>query len=167
MTPFRISVCGLFEVQDFEADSVTHIISIDNPGPPTGTPEWFRGTHWHVVFQDVETPIEAREYNAVAPSIQEVERIIDFGGTCQEAGRTQDVHLLIHCMAGTSRSPAAAFAILCMINGEGTESACIEELLAIRPRAFPNRLVVKYADDLLKRDGKMLKALRLLYERRN
>lgn len=160
----RISVCGKSEIDKFATSNVSHIISIDNPGSPTNTPEWFRGIHWHVVFQDVESANEAKEFNAVAPTIQDVKQIIEFGEICLKTSKTQKVHLLVHCMAGASRSTAAAFAILCLINGKGSEPSCLKHLLAIRPDAFPNKLVVKYADQLLSRNGKMLEALRPLRE---
>jgi len=162
---FRLSVCGIDEIDKFAGNNVTHLISIDDPGAPTETPEWFRGIHWHLVFQDVETVKQAKQFRALGPTIHDVKQIIEFGETCLTASKTKRVHLLIHCMAGVSRSTAAAFAILCMIHGKGSEPESLEHLLAIRPDALPNRLVVKYADQLLGRDGKMLEALRHLRER--
>lgn len=164
INPIRISVCGLAEINKFAADKVTHMLSIDNPSTPTKTPEWFHGTHWHIVFQDVETANEAKEFKAVAPTIQDVKQIIDYGRICLEKSKRQAVHILVHCMVGASRSTAAAFAILCLIHGKDSEPACLKQLLAIRPDAFPNKLVVKYADQLLARNGQMLAALKPLRE---
>ena len=162
--PFRLSVCGKAALHKFADSCVTHLISIDNPPSPTQTPEWFSGIHWHIVFQDVETPAEAREFNAVPPTRQDVEKILDCGRSCLQASKAQDVHLLLHCMAGASRSTAAGFAILCLVLGEGREPESLSLLLSIKPDAFPNMLVVKYADELLDRKGRMLEVLRLFRE---
>lgn len=68
-------------------------------------------------------------------------------------------YLLIHCAAGISRSTAAAFAILCKAMGPGREREALLEIRRIRNIAYPNRLMVAYADILLERDGAMLAAV--------
>ena len=162
--PFRVSVCGRAELPRFAGSLVTHLISIDNPAEPTRTPEWFKGVHCHAVFQDVVNADEAREFNAVPPAVQDVERLLAFGRRCMETSQTQKVHLLVHCTAGASRSPAVAFAIICLALGEGRENEAMRLLLSIKPDVYPNSLVVKYADDLLDRKGRMVEALRPLRE---
>jgi predicted protein tyrosine phosphatase len=66
--------------------------------------------------------------------------------------------LLIHCWAGISRSSAAAFAIACDRN-PGFERAIATELRRRAPSATPNRLMVRLADDLLQRNGRMVEAI--------
>jgi predicted protein tyrosine phosphatase len=165
--PFRVSVCSRQDVASFATRNVTHLLSIDNPGDPTPTPAGFKGPHRHVTFQDVESEAEARLYQAVAATRDDIQRVLDCGTECLQASRSGRVHLLVHCMAGASRSPAAAFAILTMLLGPGSEPAALAYLLEIKPDAFPNRLVVQLADDLLKRNGKMLAALRPLRDEVN
>jgi len=65
---------------------------------------------------------------------------------------------LIHCWAGISRSSAAAFAIACDRN-PGFERDIADELRRRSPSATPNRLMVRLADDLLRRDGRMVDAI--------
>ena len=66
--------------------------------------------------------------------------------------------LLIHCWAGISRSSAAAYAIACDRN-PGFERDIAIELRRRSPSATPNRLMVRLADDLLQRDGRMVEAI--------
>lgn len=162
--PFRISVCGRTEIPAFENRNVTHLLSIDNPGDMTPTPRWLDGTHWHVLFQDFESDDEALRFEAVPPAKDDIRQIIDWAGECLAESKRREVHLLIHCMAGASRSPATAFAIFCMLLGPGQEENALKHLLAIRPEAYPNKLVVKFADDLMDRGGKMVEAIRPIRE---
>lgn len=163
--PFQVSVCSRAGVAGFVASGVTHLLSIDNPGNPTPTPEWFAGTHWHVVFQDVESDAEAAEYSARAPTRADIQQVLDHAASCLDASRCSKVHLLVHCLAGASRSPAAAFAILSMLFGPGQEVSAFKHLMKIKPDVFPNKLVVQLADEILGRDGKMVEALRPFRER--
>ncbi|MBI3513971.1 MAG: dual specificity protein phosphatase family protein, partial [Proteobacteria bacterium] len=71
-----------------------------------------------------------------------------------------DRRLLIHCYAGISRSTALAYAILIdRHGGVGDERRLLEHLLEIRPQATPNRLMVRHADALLRRGGRMIAAV--------
>jgi predicted protein tyrosine phosphatase len=164
LLPFRLSVCSLADVSTFAASGVTHLLSIDNPGGPTPTPKWFTGTHWHVVFQDVESDAEAREYSTTPPTRAAIQQVLDNASSCLESSRSHSVYLLVHCMAGASRSTAAAFGILAMVLGPGQEVNALKYLLRIRPDAFPNKLVVRFADEILGRNGRMMEALRPLRE---
>ena len=67
--------------------------------------------------------------------------------------------MLIHCWAGISRSTAAAYTALCMLRPDSDEEALARELRAASPSATPNRLIVSLADDILGRDGRMVKAI--------
>ncbi len=156
--PFKISVCGRGELPCFKGCGITHLLSIDSPGSPTATPEWFTGVHWHVAFVDVETKAMAAAFGLAPPGKNDVKLILEFGKMCLESSRTAETHLVIHCLAGISRSPAAAYAILCLLLGPGCEQAAFAHLMEIRPCASPNRLVVKYADAILGRNRKMIEA---------
>jgi predicted protein tyrosine phosphatase len=74
----------------------------------------------------------------------------------QHAGR----RLLIHCHAGVSRSTALAYAILIDHHRAiGDERRMLDHLVALRPQACPNRLMVRYADQLLGCRGRMIQAV--------
>jgi predicted protein tyrosine phosphatase len=66
-----------------------------------------------------------------------------FGG---EVGETTEAHLLVHCRAGVSRSTAAAALILMQANPEWPASAALDAVAAIRPRAWPNLLILEFGD---------------------
>ena len=82
-----------------------------------------------------------------------MQAVLDFG---RNTGHQRA--LLIHCWAGISRSSAAAFAMACDRN-PGFERDIAVELRRRSPSATPNRLMVRLADDLLERDGRMVDAI--------
>ena len=75
---------------------------------------------------------------------------------------TAEAPLLIHCWAGVSRSMAAAYTILCHRIGPGSEERIARHLRARAPYAAPNALMVKLADEALRREGRMVKAVQAL-----
>lgn len=157
--PFAISICGISELPKFATSNITHLLSLDAPGTPTATPEWFKGTHWHLDFVDFESKKMAALFGLTPPAKDDVELILEFGEMCLASSQTTKTHLLIHCLAGVSRSTAAAYTIICKLLGPGREEAAFDLLLKIRPCASPNRLIVKYADQLLERKGAMIKSV--------
>jgi predicted protein tyrosine phosphatase len=66
---------------------------------------------------------------------------------------------LIHCHAGVSRSTAAAYALASQHVGPGHEQDLADALRAMSPAATPNALMIKLADDLLGREGRMISAI--------
>jgi predicted protein tyrosine phosphatase len=67
--------------------------------------------------------------------------------------------MLIHCWAGISRSTAAAYTALCLFRPQADEETLAQELRAASPSATPNRLIVSLADEVLGRQGRMVKAV--------
>ena len=105
--------------------------------------------HLRLAFHDITEP----KPDLIAPDARMLQAILDFG---REAvpGRV----LLIHCWAGISRSSAAAYAIACDRN-PGFEDEIADELRRRSPLVTPNKLMVRLADDLLGRDGRMVEAI--------
>ncbi len=66
---------------------------------------------------------------------------------------------LVHCWAGISRSTAAAFIVLCDVHGPGHERRIAGSLRFHAPHAQPNRLLIRHADQLLGRQGRMIDAI--------
>jgi len=84
-----------------------------------------------------------------------VERLLAFGETLSKDGAN---HVLVHCFMGVSRSTAAA-AILLAQNNPGREAEVFDAIHEVRPRSWPNRVMIRYADDLLGRDGALCSAM--------
>lgn len=89
------------------------------------------------------------------PTIDHARRIIEFG----EIHRNAPGPILFQCLAGISRSPAAALICLATWTGPGSEIDCVRVLLRQRPSALPHRGLVAFADDALGRDGALVSAL--------
>jgi predicted protein tyrosine phosphatase len=104
--------------------------------------------HLRLAFHDIVEPVAG----LTAPDHDLMQAVLDFG---RGAGHRRA--LLIHCWAGISRSSAAAFAIACDRN-PGFERDIAVELRRRSPSATPNRLMVRLADDLLARCGRMVEA---------
>jgi predicted protein tyrosine phosphatase len=105
--------------------------------------------HLRLAFHDIVEPVAG----LTAPDRDTMQAVLDFGrNTLHQRA------LLIHCWAGISRSSAAAFAIACDRN-PGFERDIAVELRRRSPSATPNRLMVRLADDLLQRDGRMVDAI--------
>jgi predicted protein tyrosine phosphatase len=150
----ELVICG-FEEACERAASFDAVISIESPDatPTTGRLRRFRAAaepaHKVLRFHDVEDVHQARP-----PTRRHVRAGLEFAR--RHAGR----RLLIHCYAGVSRSTALAYAILVHRHGAvGREYGMLERLLALRPQACPNRLVVRHADALLGCGGRMVQAV--------
>ncbi len=66
--------------------------------------------------------------------------------------------MLIHCHAGISRSQAAAAILMCQ-HAPGREEESFLRLLELRKHGWPNTRMVEFADQLLQRDGALLRGL--------
>jgi predicted protein tyrosine phosphatase len=105
--------------------------------------------HVRLAFHDIVEPVAG----LTAPNRDMMQAVLAFGRSSDDQRA-----LLIHCWAGISRSSAAAFAIVCDRN-PGFERDIAIELRRRSPSATPNRLMVRLADDLLQRDGRMVDAV--------
>ena len=90
----------------------------------------------------------------LVPAIEHVEALIAF----LRAWNGQD-DLMIHCKAGTSRSPAAALIALSMLN-PGREKDAALLLRQEAPQARPSEVFLRYADKILGADSTLETAAR-------
>jgi predicted protein tyrosine phosphatase len=167
MEPVSISlltICGLEELESHGERGVTHVLSIIDPHLPD--PEVFAGYRPHqrtvLRFHDIIDSYPGM----VMPERRHVREILDFGHTLAEdaKGRT-DGHLLVHCHAGVSRSTAAMTMLLAQVHPDEDEDRLFERLVGIRPQAWPNSVMIDFADDLLGRGGRLAAALERHYHR--
>jgi predicted protein tyrosine phosphatase len=98
---------------------------------------------------------EQNGLSEVAPVRKDAEAIIDFAKRVRGA----DGIVLCHCGGGMSRAPAAAMICLSVWRGPGSETACVAEVLKLRRGAVPHVGLVRFADDLLVRQGKLVAAV--------
>jgi len=154
----RITICGISELGDHSAAGVTHILSL--LGPNASHPPEFAAfaPHRRLVlrFHDVIEP----QPDQIAPTREDVERLLLFG---REVEETPDAHLLVHCRAGVSRSTAAAVLILMQANPEWPAGVALDTVAALRPRAWPNLLILELGEALLGRNGEIVAAVGALY----
>lgn len=103
-----------------------------------------------------DTTVDVEGYRT--PCMQDVVEILDFNKSLNTVPNGK--RLLVHCMAGVSRSAAATYIMAADLYGRGNEvQALICTQFAAEALIRPNRLMVHLADDLLCRDGAMLRAL--------
>jgi predicted protein tyrosine phosphatase len=130
----------------------SHLITLLDPADDMPTPEEVSGhRHLRLGMHDVTA---RSDIHHTPPDEMHVRELIAFA---KGWDRTQP--LLIHCWAGISRSTASAFTVACMLNAPGREADIAKLLRSRAPHAQPNPRLVAIADDLLRRDGRMIDAL--------
>ncbi|HEY2587983.1 MAG TPA: hypothetical protein VGI81_19725 [Tepidisphaeraceae bacterium] len=91
----------------------------------------------------------------VAPVAADAEAIVKFA----EAVHGLDGIVLCHCAGGMSRAPAAALICLSVWRGPGMEAECVTEILRLRPGAVPHVGLLRFADELLGWENRLVGAL--------
>ena len=154
-----LTVCGIEELPEHSTRGVTHVLSLLDPGWPEIDAFAEYGAHKRAVFHfhDAIDQVEGR----TLPTRQDMAAILRFGSDLEAPGRQG--HLLVHCHMGVSRSTAAMLALMTQAHAEEAEDRLFARLRQIRPQAWPNSVMVGYADDLLGRQGRLVEALREHY----
>ena len=67
--------------------------------------------------------------------------------------------LVVHCYAGISRSTAGAFVSACVLNPDRDEAVIAQTIRRVSPTATPNLRIVRLADQMLGRNGRMVMAI--------
>jgi predicted protein tyrosine phosphatase len=158
--PFRLTICGIPELDEHCAAGVTHVLSILDPDWPD--PPAFAAFPPHhrlaLRFNDIIDP----RPDQLAPASADVARLLAFG---REPDLTAGSHLLIHCHAGVSRSTAAAALILAQARPDRAAREALEAVAQLRPRAWPNLRILEFGDALLGRNGELVAAVAAIYRR--
>lgn len=158
----KITICGIAELSQHYAAGVTHVLSILNPGWPDPIAFADFSAHRRIAlrFHDVIASTPA----ATEPTAADVAALLEYG--CQVAAEAgPEAHLLIHCHAGVSRSTAAAALLLAQAEPQLTAAAVFDEIACLRPRAWPNLLLLEYGDAALGRRGELVAAVAAQYRR--
>lgn len=85
-------------------------------------------------------------------------RLIEFARDWAGGGPDR-APLLIHCHQGVARSMAAAYIIMCAVEGGACEHMLARRLRDAAPHADPNILLISEADALLDRKDRMVEAM--------
>lgn len=141
--------------------TVKNVISIGEPNS-TRKPYGLHNSRRDVLrleFFDIPFPCAKPD----APTPEHAAKIIQWG---QKAVRKEGI-ILCHCQAGISRSTAAAFILNVLELGFDEESiqTAAHRLEFVRPEAWPNYQIIRFADEQLGLDGMMLKALDPFFHR--
>jgi predicted protein tyrosine phosphatase len=157
----KITICGIAELGQHCEAGVTHVLSILDPGWPD--PEVFADFPEHrriaLRFSDVIAPLPGM----IVPTREDVALLLEFGREVIAAG--PEAHLLIHCHAGVSRSTAAAALLLAQADPARSGTEIFTEIGRLRPRAWPNLLLLEFGEAALGRTGELVPAVSVQYRR--
>jgi predicted protein tyrosine phosphatase len=106
--------------------------------------------HLVLAIDDISMPMDGY----TVPAQEHVERLIDFVGDWDRAAP-----MVVHCFAGISRSTAGAFVAACALNPNRDELQIAQAIRRASRTAQPNARIVSIADNLLRRDGRMVRAI--------
>jgi predicted protein tyrosine phosphatase len=154
------TICGIKELDDHARAGVTHLLSILDPEAPEPSVYFNQDPREHLVlrFHDVILP----HPELIMPQRTHIEELLAFG---QRLPDGDPGHVLIHCHMGISRSTAAGAILLLQARPDLDEDEALVRIHAIRPNAWPNSLMIRHADHLLGRQGRLVAALGRLYRR--
>ncbi len=153
-----LTICGIEELPAQSTRKVSHVLSLLDPDLPELQSFMAYEAHERTTlrFHDIITPQDGR----VHPTEAHVAEILDFGAKLRESAvQRQEGHLLVHCHMGISRSTAAMLSLMAQVEPEEGEDALFARLRTIRPQAWPNSVMIGFADAQLKRGGKLTAAL--------
>ena len=106
--------------------------------------------HLVLAVDDIAIPMEGY----TVPAEAHVERLIHFVGQWDRAAP-----MVVHCYAGISRSTAGAYVAACALNPGRDELRIAQAIRRASRTAQPNVAIVSIADRLLRRQGRMVRAI--------
>ena len=106
--------------------------------------------HLRLGFHDVES----KKPGKTPPSADDIDRLIEVARRWNGSGEP----ILVHCIAGVCRSPAAGL-ILASIRQPNNEVELAKHLREQAPHCRPNTLMIELADQALSLEGKLVSAV--------
>ncbi len=154
-----LHVCPLARLNEtVEAIGASHLVSLINPSTAMVRPASIPAErHLFIGISDMAEPADGHTVAAGGHIVAvngHIERLIAFVAAWP---RVQP--LVIHCWAGISRSTAAAFIAACALAPHRAEAEIALALRRASATAAPNRRLVAIADDVLRRQGRMIAAI--------
>ncbi|HZQ11204.1 MAG TPA: protein-tyrosine phosphatase family protein [Pseudolabrys sp.] len=147
-----IHVCSLARLYDtVEETGAKHIVTLLRTTDRVERPAHIApDNHLILGIDDISTPMDGY----TCPADEHVARLIEFVGKWDRAAP-----MVVHCFAGISRSTAAAFTAACALSPQRDEMQIAWDIRRASRTAQPNARIVSIADRLLKRDGRMVRAI--------
>lgn len=136
------------------ADKTVSLIGTSGIANPS-----FGEGHKVFVFDDLESEKEEcnRPNMQHAPTMNDIRSILEFTATFTDTDK-----VLIHCHAGLCRSPSVA--VLALVQHGATPEEAINEVIRVRPQAWPNKLIVRLGDVALEMDGTLMSFMEKWWE---
>jgi predicted protein tyrosine phosphatase len=148
-----VCICPLSQISSTVASTqASHLVSLINDATLVVRPDSIaEENHLFLGMNDITEPQDGM----VAPAEEHVRALIEF---VESWDRQRP--MVVHCFAGISRSTAGAFIALCVSAPERDEAEIGRRLRAASPFATPNARLVAIADRILRREGRMIAAIR-------
>jgi predicted protein tyrosine phosphatase len=152
-----IRVCSAVTVPQHWDFGARYMVSFLDPGvnaDQVRPPNMAEVDHFTFRFADRDDASDPE-----GPHRTDVARLVGIGR--QIASPESKAAILIHCGAGISRSPAAAFIFFCIHLGPGKEEEAFDRAERSREARgiWPNDLMVRYADEILGRQRSMIRTV--------
>ncbi|MBW0004614.1 MAG: protein tyrosine phosphatase [Hyphomicrobiales bacterium] len=147
-----LHVCPLSRLHaTVEETRASHIVTLIGANTAVERPVCVAADrHLFITVSDIAEPMDGM----ILPAHSHVEQLLAF-----VRGWDRVAPMVIHCYAGISRSTAAAFIAACALSPQRTEDAIARRLREASPSATPNPRLVFVADQLLRREGRMVAAV--------
>src|SRR6202163_1192576 len=147
-----IHVCSLARLHEtVAATGARHVVTLLKDVELVRRPGGIMAeNHLILGMDDITGPLDGY----VAPADEHVTRLLDF-----VRGWDRAAPLVVHCYAGISRSTAGAYVAACALNPGRDEQQIACDIRRASRTAQPNVAIVSLADRLLRRDGRMVRAI--------
>jgi len=147
-----IHVCSLARLHDtVDSTGARHIVTLLRATDRVERPRHIAvENHLVLAVDDITAPIDGY----TVPGVEHVQRLIDFVGRWD-----RNAPMVVHCFAGISRSTAGAYVAACALNPQRDEQEIAWVVRRASRTAQPNLRIVTIADRLLKRQGRMVRAI--------
>ena len=133
------------------ASRASHVVTLINAATAVPCPPGIAAErHLFIGVSDITAPLDGH----IMPSEAHVHTLLDF---VKQWNRMHPI--VIHCWAGISRSTAAAFITACALFPHQDELRIARRLRQASASATPNPVLVSAADQILKRQGRMVSAI--------
>ena len=151
----RIHVCPLSKLSETaRACRAQSLVTLIDGGTPVKRPEGIAAEkHLALVLSDISVATAGHQL----ASESHIQKLLAF-----VRGWDQSAPLLIHCIAGVSRSTAAAYIAACALLPHRGESELALALRKNSPTATPNPRLIALADGILQRKGRMIAAIAVI-----